>query len=824
MRGTARFWIPIAVMASSLLALAPVASAQTKDDPTIIARDILPSGQYGLPGPGADTQAQMYNALTPLFDNVQSNDLYTDFKSEKLSVDTDGPTTQEQVPFPGVTLLRDKYDIPHVYASTRDASIETAGWIAAEDRGLLLQLARYDARVAVIDAPGLTAVGLISQGASFQPSAQTEAAVSQETNVLMRAGREGRAVLRDIDLFVLGINAYLKASGSTNAPWTRNDVYAVNALKGQFLGQGGGDEVNRSAFLNGLEHQLGRGRGFSAFNDLRQFKNPRSVSSINGTFPYGHIPRRHPGSVVVDDGSFSATPSAKSFSAKYDVKSINASNELMVMGRRSTTGHPILVGGPQISYFMPGFVYEIDMHAPHNTWRGATSVPFPGYLLIGRTKKFASTLTSASADIIDQYAETLCGGGVTSYMYKGRCRPMGHFDAGTINPTNPTSRKKVDFLTTVHGPVVGYATVHGRQVAISSKRSSYGRDVLDQLFFRRLSNGAVKSPKTFFKAASLTPQTFNSFYIDRKHIAEYTSGRLPIRPPNVDPGLLTKGTGKYEWRGFVKADDHPHGMDNKKGYMTNWNNATARGFGAADDQWGRNGSVGRVNLLTYNLKRLARRGKWSPASVTSAMNSAATQDVRAVVMMPLLDRLLRGSKAPSPMAAQMLDLLNSWRQHGGNRLDLNNDGLIDYPGAAIMDAAYPNIVNNEMGGRLSSSLLNQLNTLFSRFDAPPGGQYSGWYQYFDRDIRGLLAGKKKRLPDEFNLRYCGKGRLGACQQQVWAAIQAAGNKLTTDQGTSDPAAWRASATKEQIHFSPLTLITMRYTNRPSGIQQVISFK
>jgi hypothetical protein len=820
MRGTLRVWIPVAVVASAILSLAPAAFAQTAADPTIIARNILPSGQYGLPGPGADSQAQLYNALTPLFDNVQPNDLFTDFKSEKLGVDTDGPTTQEVVPFPGVTLLRDRFNIPHVYATTRDASIETAGWIAAEDRGLLLQLARNDARVAVIDAPGLTAVGLISQGATFRPSAQTEAAVSQETNVLMGAGREGQAVLRDIDLFILGINAYLKTSGSTNAPWTRNDVYAVNALKGQFLGQGGGDEANRSAFLNGLEHQLGRGRGFAAFNDLRQFKNPRSVTTVDGSFPYGHIPTRHPGSVVVDNGSFQATPSAKALSAKYAVKSINASNELMVSGRRSTTGHPILVGGPQISYFMPGFVYEIDMHAPHNTWRGATSVPFPGYLLIGRTQRFSNTLTSASADIIDQYAETLCGGSLTMYMYKGRCRPMVHFDAGTINPGAPTE-KHVDFMTTVHGPVVGYATVHGRQVAISSKRSSRGRDVLDQLFFRRLSNGAVKSPKTFFKAASLTPQTFNSFYIDRRHIAEYTSGRLPIRPPNVDPGLLTKGTGKFEWRGFLKAMQHPHGQDNKQGYMTNWNNGVARGFGAADSEWGRNGSVGRVNLLTFNLKRLARRGKWSPASVTSAMNAAATQDVRATVMVPLLNRLLQGTGAPSPMAKQMLDLLVSWRQNGGSRLDLNNDGLIDNPGAAIMDAAYNGIVNNEMAGRLGG-LTSQLNTLYPRFDKPPGGQYSGWYMYFDRDIRALLS--KKRLPDRFHLSYCGGGRLAVCRNSIWAAIQAAGEQLTAQQGTSDPAAWRASATAEQIHFSPLPLLTMAYTNRPSGIQQVISFK
>ena len=41
----------------------------------------------------------------------------------------------------------------------------------------------------------------------------------------------------------------------------------------------------------------------------------------------------------------------------------------------------------------------------------------------------------------------------------------------------------------------------------------------------------------------------------------------------------------------------------------------------------------------------------------------------------------------------------------------------------------------------------------------------------------------------------------------------------------DPAAWRADANAERISFVPgLLQTTMRYTNRPTGIQQVISFK
>ena len=90
----------------------------------------------------------------------------------------------------------------------------------------------------------------------------------------------------------------------------------------------------------------------------------------------------------------------------------------MVEGKYSATGHPLLVGGPQVGYFYPGLTYEIDMHAPGLDWRGATSAPFPGYMLIGRGADFATTLTSAGADDTDEFAETLCGGRKTGTLQR----------------------------------------------------------------------------------------------------------------------------------------------------------------------------------------------------------------------------------------------------------------------------------------------------------------------------------------------------------------------------------------------------------------------
>jgi hypothetical protein len=58
---------------------------------------------------------------------------------------------------------------------------------------------------------------------------------------------------------------------------------------------------------------------------------------------------------------------------------------------------------------------------------------------------------------------------------------------------------------------------------------------------------------------------------------------------------------------------------------------------------------------------------------------------------------------------------------------------------------------------------------------------------------------------------------------LWGAIDQAGNELAAAQG-GNPANWRSSATAERIKFVPgLLPFTLRYTNRPSGIQQVLSF-
>ena len=65
-------------------------------------------------------------------------------------------STREPVPRKGVRIIRDRFNVPHIYGRTNDDVTWGAGWALAHDRELLLEQARYNARVAVVDAPGLT--------------------------------------------------------------------------------------------------------------------------------------------------------------------------------------------------------------------------------------------------------------------------------------------------------------------------------------------------------------------------------------------------------------------------------------------------------------------------------------------------------------------------------------------------------------------------------------------------------------------------------------------------------------------------------------------
>ena len=245
------------------------------------------------------------------------------------------------------------------------------------------------------------------------------------------------------------------------------------------------------------------------------------------------------GNATVDDGSFvPVTYGAVSSLARRRHKLM--SNALLVGRSRSANGHPLFVAGPQVGHFYPQLLLELDLHGGGIDARGAA---FPGisfYVLLGRGKDYAWSLTSSTSDLIDDYAEELCGDD-THYRYQGACREMGSFDAGTLKGAAGEPDRRLLFRTTVHGPVIGYATVDGRRVAIARKRATRGRELLSGLAWQDLNTNKPRNANEFLRSASRLEMSFNWVYADDRDIATFSSGRLPIRPDTVDPGLPTLG-------------------------------------------------------------------------------------------------------------------------------------------------------------------------------------------------------------------------------------------------------------------------------------------
>jgi acyl-homoserine lactone acylase PvdQ len=402
----------------------------------------------------------------------------------------------------------------------------------------------------------------------------------------------------------------------------------------------------------------------------------------------------------------------------------------------------------------------------------------------------------------------------THYLYKGKCVAMDLFDAGIVKGPPDTV---LSFRTTVHGPVIGYAAVGGKQVAISLKRSTHGRELASARALEDLDKGRVHSARDFLRVMNQMEFAFNWAYADSKDIAYFSSGRLPVRAPNVEMGLPANGNGSAEWLGFAPLKAHPQAIDPPGGVIVNWNNKPALGFASADDHWSY-GSLQRVLMLKRGL---AAKRIHSPASVVAAMNRAATEDFRGTFVLPSIAAVLAGTTAPSQRDAQMLKLLLDWRSHGASRLDLDGDGKIDDPGAAIMDAAWPKIARAVMSPLLGPTLamLEKVQPLDDPASSQGSAYDEGWYGYVDKDLRALTG---RNVKGRFARQYCGYGALAACRTALWNALDAAGNQLRAAQG-ADPAAWRSDATAERIRFSGgLLSDTMRWTNRPT-FQQVISF-
>lgn len=838
---------------SALVLPAGASAATTEYAASGLAWNVLAPGQAGglIPTANSVDQAAMYDALTPLRGNVTLSNIQSGlyFKPETFAVPS-GSKCSNPPNKAKITICRDSYGVPHVTVTTRADGAFAMGYLAAADRKLLIEYGRGPGYVSALDVPGINAFGLITSATKFVPSADAKKFMNDQITAFRTASSENQGVYTDFVNYVAGVNAWYAKWGTTEEkadnitnPWTVADAVAAYSFIGSIFGAGGGNETNNAQFLAVLKSKFGETQALKVFRDMRNSNDLESpVSWRDKTFTYNAQPTNTtldgvPGSRVIDEGS-----KVNSFSRVIGGAEVpnngNMSNALLVPGSRSTTGKPLAVMGPQLGYFYPEIVMEVNIHGGGYDFRGAVA-PVGPYGLIGRGKDYAWSLTSANNDNVDQFVEKLCvpGGGTPTrstkyYEYKGVCKAMTQFDAGTIGSGNTP----VTFWETVHGPVSSTVTIGGQPYAVATRRSTRGREAWSARAMADLTLNKVSSPTSFFSTANKFELTFNWHYVDYKNICMFTSGRLPLRATGVDSSLPTLGTGNYDWTGFLSQAGHAQGCnpktsttDKSAGLILNWNNHPAKGWGAADDEWSY-GPLHRVGLFS-RLFKIKNTTKLGMADVASVMNQAATQDASAVEVWPTIKAVI-GSTAPNPNAQTVFNLIDSWiTTNDASRLDAEANtadgtkgkGKFDFPGVAAWDTARNGIIDAVLGGRLDSDVRTALWKVSDR-----GGRTytSAGPGYVSKDLRKLLGQSVLSPFSGFGAGtiYCGAGNLANCRTAIWTALTNAYGTLRDTYATTTTANWLGNAAAERIEFPPLKPngLTMRWTNRPT-FQQLISF-
>jgi acyl-homoserine lactone acylase PvdQ len=816
--------VPAFVVMASLMAVGCSDGTDSNDSPSgPPAEDrayyILPPGNYG----GIPTtqnsldQLPLYDALTPLRGNVTDEDIEQLFLPEDFQ--PIGETFEVPTGRPGTTIIYDEYGIAHITGETREDMAFGAGWVTVRDRALLISLGRGPARAAVADVPGINAFSLVTSGQSFIPSAATEKLVTDQIALLVEVyGEEGQQIIDEAQAYADGMNAYHVVNGGAPAvPYGVADVVAVTAFIGSIFGAGGGKEASNSEFRSQLINGLGDGQGQLAFDDVMLINQGAAPTTIDTRFDYGRFTGGAvTGSITIDEGSIvdldpivtadsegvAIAASGVFFPAAGRPPYREASNFLIADGSVSVSGSNLAVMGPQLGYYYPEIVMQIHLSGPGIEAQGAAVPGLGMYLLVGRTPNYAWSLTSASHDVRDIFAEVLCnpdGSDPTReslhYEFDGRCIAFEIFDAGTLNGD------PVRYPVSVHGPMTGTATVNGVPIALTSKRSTFGRDGLNLAALKDMTEGDASTPEAFYKAANKFGFTFNWGYMSRSNTAFFSSGFLPERAPGLDRVLPTNGNGDYEWQGFLGQAAHPQSIGGPSERLLNWNNQSAPGFMHGDGT--PYGSIHRVQLFDQWPDRVDLAG------VVGIMNRSATEDERSPAW-PVVSEVLGGSEAPSQLAEEVVALLDAWVADDAPRLDADDDGFNDDAGYAIMQALWQPLATEVMRpvfGDLTGSL-NRIRRL--------GGNNGS--SFMQTDLSTLLG---KEPPGQFNLLYCGGGDLDTCRESLWLIVELVSLELAIEFGNNDPNTWLPEATT--ISFTPgLIPNTMRGTQRPT-FQQVLEF-
>lgn len=585
-------------------------------------------------------------------------------------------------PGEAVTIYRDSYGTPQVFAETNYGVYYGYGYAVATDRLFQMEMLKRTAQGRVAEVLGSDYLNLD---------------IKLRTEYNHPTVKKQVAALADRDLTILngyaaGFNARLDEllaqqgrplpkpfydHGFSPSRWTAYDVAAIFVGSIAHRYADFNSERDNLEFLQAMEDRHGKAEAWGLFNAVKWLRDhgspttvPRSEADELPRAPRPEYLNEQVKPAVVnrmvydDVGKFAGLSGTAQGLARHRQQIASsgygshpefspASNYWAMSGLSDAPG--ALLNGPQFGFALPSYVYGIGLHGGDFDVVGNTLLALPA-LLFAHNNAIAWGSTAGISDQTDEFWLALNPNNAEQYRHNGGWRTFESWSevikvAGAETVT-VTARRSVHGMVLAHDPDEGLAWARAR--------AWEGRAVNDLMTWVWLATDQTLEDAD--KRIEGKTTNINMYTLDKSGRLGYVhSGKYPKRTAGHDPRLPAPGDGSMDWQGMRPYAENPRIIDPEQGYIVNWNNRPSADW-ISSDLWSYTWSrADRVHILIDELEAL---NEGSVADLVAINTRSTFEDVNHRYLLPRLRRALaQQTLTPGEYSAvtMLFDWDKNWR-------------------------------------------------------------------------------------------------------------------------------------------------------------------
>jgi penicillin G amidase len=478
------------------------------------------------------------------------------------------PDYNQTISIPGleqkVTVYRDKYAVPHIYAENEHDLYLATGYCMAQDRMWQMDLIR---RVTMGRLSEIFGEKMLKADMLFRTLG-----ITQKSKMVL--GQISEELTGHLDAYAQGVNYYIQEHkgdfpleynilGYTPDKW--EPLHTLNLIGYMAWDLAGG--WDSEIVISNLEKKLG--------SALIQEITPK-FDKHSPVFP------EYVKAELVDK-LYKDFVLSKDTISHLGVQVLKASNNWAVSGAKTTTQQPILANDMHLGLNSPGI--WLQMHQNIKGKLNVTGVALPGapFVVCGHNDNIAWGMTNVMVDNLDFFVEKINPENPGEYLYKGEWKKIR--TKKEIIKIKGKDSKEIDIRYTDHGPIVSELKKDITDLVISAKWQGfeYSNELLGVYLLNKAQN--FDDFKTAAKEFIAVSQ--NIVYADTKgNIGLVCAAGIPIRPSNDGTKVQPGWTGEHEWKGVVPFEERPIAYNPDCGFVSSANYNTAQNFPYYINKWG----------------------------------------------------------------------------------------------------------------------------------------------------------------------------------------------------------------------------------------------